>query len=117
MEKDEVLLVPSLSEGFPTIIIEGMARGMAVASTSVGAVPSILNEENGYVFQAGNASALYEVVKKIIRKPSEILLQKQQNARQTVIDRFQWKYSAKQLVLHLQEAVNDYRSRINGSKP
>lgn len=117
MEKDEVLLVPSLSEGFPTIIIEAMARGMAVASTGVGAVPRILNNDNGYVFEAGNAAALYETMKKTIRKPSEILLQKQQNARQTVIERFQWKYSAKQLVLHLQEAVNDYRSRINGSKP
>lgn len=117
MEENEVLLVPSLSEGFPTIIVEAMARGMAVAATPVGAVESILNKENGWLLETGKSESIYETMKRIIRKNPDDLTKKQARSRFDVMERFQWKFAAKQLVLHLEEAVNDYRAGINGQKP
>ena len=41
----DVLVVPSLSEGMPTVILEAMARGKAVIATDVGAVSDLVSEE------------------------------------------------------------------------
>lgn len=42
MQKSKILLLPSYSEGFPTVVIEGMACGCPVIATNVGAIPEML---------------------------------------------------------------------------
>jgi L-malate glycosyltransferase len=46
----DVLLMLSTTEGFPMAIMEAMARGLAIISTSVGEIPlQVANEINGYL--------------------------------------------------------------------
>lgn len=115
-EKSEVLLVPSLSEGFPTIIIEAMARGLCVAASDVGAVSHAVNQTNGWLLQPGSAADLYQKMKEIIRSSPNQLELKENAARQLMLDEFQWKYSVKLLVSHLETALHDHRARIAGTK-
>jgi len=48
-----VLLITSITEGFPMVIIEAMANGCAIMSTAVGDIPyHITNNENGFLFSS-----------------------------------------------------------------
>lgn len=50
LEKTGILLLPSMSEGLPNILLEAMATGTIVLATPVGGVRDIVkNKENGYV--------------------------------------------------------------------
>lgn len=47
MKQCGVFVLPSYTEGFPNVILEGMACGCAIVATSVGAIPEMIGEENG----------------------------------------------------------------------
>ena len=44
LDECDVLLVPSLTEGMPTVILEAVARGLAVIASDVGAVSDVISE-------------------------------------------------------------------------
>lgn len=48
------LLMPSLWEGLPIVILEAGASGLPVISTPVGSLPSLLNSENAYLVELDN---------------------------------------------------------------
>lgn len=43
----DVFVLPTYTEGFPNVILESMAAGCAIVTTPVGAIPEMLEEENG----------------------------------------------------------------------
>ena len=62
MDSADVLLSPSHSEGMPTVILEAMARGLAVVATDVGAVGELVNDSTGWLVPAGDANAFAKAV-------------------------------------------------------
>ena len=47
MCKCDVFVLPTYTEGFPNVILESMACGCAIVTTPVGAIPEMLEEEDG----------------------------------------------------------------------
>lgn len=47
MLKCDVFVLPTYTEGFPNVILESMAAGCAIVTTNVGAIPQMLEEEEG----------------------------------------------------------------------
>jgi glycosyltransferase involved in cell wall biosynthesis len=66
----DVLLCPSLAEGVPTVILEGMACGLAIIATDVGATQELVDESNGTLIPAGNAGSLQSAMLKAIAQDS-----------------------------------------------
>jgi glycosyltransferase involved in cell wall biosynthesis len=59
LQQSQVLVVPSIYEGFGIVYLEGMGYGMpAIASRSGGAGEIITHGQNGYLVESGNASEL-----------------------------------------------------------
>lgn len=56
------VVLPSYNEGLPMSILEGMACGKAIISTTVGAIPEVISEENGILVKPGNVQALSEAL-------------------------------------------------------
>ena len=63
MDSCDVLLLPSLSEGMPTVILEAAARGVVSVASDVGAVSEIVPPEN--LFEPGSVKSLKEMIQKI----------------------------------------------------
>lgn len=65
LNKLKLIVVPSYTEGLPNIILEAMACGTVVLATSVGAIPSIIkDEETGFILENNSPDC---ITKNIIR--------------------------------------------------
>lgn len=62
LKKSSVLVLPSYNEGLPMAILEGMACGKAIISTTVGAIPEVVKEENGILIEPGDVEKLSEAL-------------------------------------------------------
>jgi len=76
MKGSDVFILPSLSEGFPNVLLEAMASGLPIVATDVGGIPEIISDgENGFLIHPKNSKQL---AKKII------LLLKNENLRSRI---------------------------------
>jgi glycosyltransferase involved in cell wall biosynthesis len=66
----DVLLCPSHSEGMPNSILEGMASGLAVIATDVGAVRFLVGEHNGILLPECCLTGITRAIEDLIQAPS-----------------------------------------------
>lgn len=97
LDQMDVLLCPSHSEGMPNVIIEGMARELAVLTTKVGAIEVIVNEENGVFCLPGNVQSLTNAMIQFIRMDEESLTNLKTKSKKIVIERLAWEKLAESL--------------------
>ncbi|MEN9639790.1 MAG: hypothetical protein RLZZ262_1659 [Bacteroidota bacterium] len=94
MDQCHVLVTPSHSEGMPNVIMEGMARGMAVVATDVGAVSAVVDDQNGILIPAINQESLRTSLLEVLSW-SNTELDTRRNTSLTKIRGFQWDQIAK----------------------
>jgi len=76
MSSVSILTLPSHTEGFPNVLIEGMAMGCAIVATNVGAVPEILAVDSdnpcGICIPAGNTELLRDALSSVLADPDRL---------------------------------------------
>lgn len=70
IDQCDVLVCPSHSEGMPNVIMEAMARGLAIIATDVGATSLLVNEKNGWLIPKKNMARLTESIVHAISEDS-----------------------------------------------
>lgn len=67
MSAADFLVLPSINEGMPTVLLEAMACGLPVIATEVGGVSEIVdNEKTGILIQSNDAEALGKNILRLI---------------------------------------------------
>lgn len=67
LDRADVLVLPSLSEGTPRVLVEARARSLPVVSTRVGGIPgSVTDGVDGLLVPPGDAQALAAAITRII---------------------------------------------------
>jgi teichuronic acid biosynthesis glycosyltransferase TuaC len=62
-----LVCLPSHSEGMPNVVVESLASAVPVVATAVGGIPDIIVDgENGYLTQPGDADALAAVLRRAL---------------------------------------------------
>ena len=98
----DIFVLPTYTEGFPNVILESMACGCAIVTTPVGAIPEMLEEENGKQYgilvSPQNVQELKEGIEKMLN--NETLKQEcRKNVQQRVNERYNidtvWKQMSK----------------------
>ena len=101
MNTSDIFILPSLQEGFPTVIPEAMACGKPVVATKVGGVPeAIYSDELGILVPPKDSESLsWAILEVLDRKwdPNIIL----EHAK-----KYSWSELAKQILLTYRKALN-----------
>jgi glycosyltransferase involved in cell wall biosynthesis len=65
-------VLPSLTEGMPTAILEAMLAGLPVVASNVGGIPELVEEdETGFIVPPGDPQAIAERLAFILREPEK----------------------------------------------
>ncbi|CZQ96520.1 glycosyl transferases group 1 [Trichococcus palustris] len=68
MKESQMLVLPSYNEGLPMAVLEAISYGVPVVATEVGDMKAaILDDQNGYLVQPGDAKILAIAMEKIFR--------------------------------------------------
>lgn len=90
LRASDVLVVPSYSEGMPTVILEAMASGCAIIATNVGAVCEEVSKENGWLIEPGDELSLKHSIIDAIATSDDILRAKKDTSITKIRERFLW---------------------------
>ena len=100
MRQHDVLIFPSLFEGFGLVITEAMSQGTPVITTDRTAGPDLITPgHNGWLVEAGNTAALQATIAELVRRP-ELVAQAGQAAQDTARRR-PWQVYSQELALAL----------------
>ncbi|OGW53849.1 MAG: hypothetical protein A2Y81_04405 [Nitrospirae bacterium RBG_13_43_8] len=84
----DMLVIPSLLEGFPMIALEGMAMAKPTIATRIeGIIEQITDGETGLLVPSKDANALANAINRLINQP-DLVLRLGMNARQKVEEDF-----------------------------
>lgn len=71
LDKLDVVVLPSLEEGFPYILLEAMARTRPVIATRTGGVPELVAEgRGGFLVPPGDPAALAAALDRFVENPA-----------------------------------------------
>ncbi|MFC4671633.1 glycosyltransferase family 4 protein [Seohaeicola nanhaiensis] len=70
MSKADVLVVPSLSEGLPVVIMEAMASGLPVIASDIDGIPELVRDaETGFLVPPGDSQKLAQALVRLLANP------------------------------------------------
>jgi glycosyltransferase involved in cell wall biosynthesis len=87
-EASNLMVLPSLSEGLPNVLLEAMSLGLPAVATNVGAVREVICDgQNGWIVPPGTAAGLAEVIKRVLSEPNTLAMVGER-ARQSLFPKF-----------------------------
>ena len=105
LDDGDVLVCPSHSEGMPNVILEGMARGMAVIATDVGAVRLLVSEKVGVLLKEIDKEELKQAILSLTLIEPLKLLEMKMNSLELVRSEYKWEHISELLVKKIKEIV------------
>ncbi|MFC6976820.1 glycosyltransferase family 4 protein [Halomicroarcula sp. GCM10025709] len=72
LEQGTIYVLPTHAEGLPIAMLEAMAGGNAIVSTTVGSIPEVIGDENGRLVEPGDTAALTEALSELIEAPEAV---------------------------------------------
>ena len=90
MQRADIFVLPSLSEGLPNVIIEAMACGLPIVASRVGGIPDIIKDGvNGYVVDPGRPDQIANKILMLLNN-NELVKQISNNNRR-MVEIFEWR--------------------------
>ena len=101
----QILVSPSVYEGFGLPAAEAQACGTAVVSTTAGALPEVVaHGETGWLVPPGDAVALAEAIRRLM-SDADLRARMGAAGRQRMVERFTWRETARKTVALYEEVL------------
>ena len=106
MERQDVLVFPSLFEGFGLVILEAMSRGVPVIATAHTAAPDLFTDgEEGFIVPIRSVDAIVEKLEILIRDPAR--LREMKSAALTRSKTHRWEDYRRRLAEAVRQTLGD----------
>ena len=110
----DLLLVTSLSEGLPMIVLEAMAASLPIISTAVGGIPSVIEDgKSGYIIRTADPNSISEAVLCMLAD-EETRVRYAKVARRLVSQRFSVRKMARRYEKLYRERLSTSESTVDG---
>jgi teichuronic acid biosynthesis glycosyltransferase TuaC len=103
----DVFVLPSYSEGMPTVLVEAGAAGLPVIATAVGGIPELLHDERGWVVPPKDTVALGEAMRTVLRHPAEAA-RRAERLRKYVQDHYDVRTNAERLMSAYRNCITNF---------
>ena len=98
LDSADTLVLPSISEGMPNVILEAMSKGLSIIATDVGANSLMVSESNGLLIKNNYFSSVFDAMKKIINLKNNELKEMKINSIRSIENSFTWDLVCNQLI-------------------
>lgn len=106
----DIFVLPSLTEGLPTVLLEAMAAGKPVVATSVAGVPELIsNGSNGLLIRPRDSIGLAKNIQMLLES-DEMRRKMGIKGRSTVRRKFSWEIVGEQIVTMYESLIDDSRT-------
>jgi glycosyltransferase involved in cell wall biosynthesis len=103
----DMLILPSLTEGFPKCILEGMACGLPAVASNVGDVADLVRDGvTGFLIDKGNVEMLADRINLLLNNES-LRSQMALNARQMIMDNYSVEVMARKTLEIYQQCLEE----------
>lgn len=72
LNEGSVFVLPTYAENLPIALLEAMAGGNALVSTTVGAIPSLIDDDNGVLVEPGDVESLAATLSDLVNDPERV---------------------------------------------
>jgi glycosyltransferase involved in cell wall biosynthesis len=110
LSRATVYVLPTYAEGLPIAILEAMAGGNAVVSTTVGSISSVVDERNGVLVPPGETEALTDALEDVLRD-RDATREKCRESRARVESDYAWADIAAELDALYRRLIGQTRAR------
>ena len=108
LRQSGIFLFPSYNEGVPMALLEAMGHGLAVVTTNVGGIPTVVEDGvNGYMCTPGDIDRLSECVGKLL-KDSELRNRMGAKARESIIQNYSFEKHVDSLYKLYEKVIKQY---------
>ena len=89
-ETCDLFVFPTLFEGMPTVVLEAMVHGMPVIVSDTGATAELVDNNNGYLLDAGDKRAFKAAIQSYYQLSTDDKRKMSEASRTRVINNFTW---------------------------
>lgn len=83
-----ILVLPSLEDNCPMVVIEALSCGVPVVASNVGGIPDLIdNGKNGFLFESQDLSSLCQALERLLTN-ADLYQAFSRNARETALKKF-----------------------------
>lgn len=101
LDKVDVLICPSHSEGMPNVILEAMARGLAILATNVGAIEFIVDDKNGKIIPPLNQVQLELGITEFANLDNREIEEMKLNSLKKIKNQYLWEQLASSILTRI----------------
>jgi len=108
----DVVVLPSLCEGTPLVLLEAMACGKPVVATRVGGIPEIVEHgKDGILVRPKDVKGLSKAILTLLEDPG-LCEEMGRKARERVVKEFDWDVKADKVLKIYREVLQDSPERV-----
>jgi glycosyltransferase involved in cell wall biosynthesis len=104
LDQGDVLVCPSYAEGMPTVILEAMARSLAIIATDVGATRELVDNDNGHLISKLTTNTLKVAIKNM-SSLSDQELDKMKATSLEKVSKYTWDIVSKDTLKSIAETI------------
>jgi glycosyltransferase involved in cell wall biosynthesis len=112
IKKSRALLLPSYAEGLPVVIMEALASGRPVISTTIAGIPELVDDSCGWLFPAGDQEELVAAIRVALKCTPSVLARMGESGRDRVAKLHDRRDLAGLLLRNFQCAVSARTARV-----